>query len=346
MNHFKSKNDVYIIAEIGGNHEGNFKYAKALTRLAAQSGADAVKFQIYTGDTLVNKRYDPNRNKHFKKFELSKEQYIELAELCKELGIIFMASVWNMESFEYIDKYMPIYKIGSGDLTAYNLIKKMALTGKPIILSTGLATYNEVEDVVRFIKSIDKTYISDKKLSILQCTSMYPIPFEDANLHVMTTYKEKFDIPVGYSDHTTDMDAIEIAVAMGAEIIEVHFTDTREDKAFRDHKVSATKEEIQVLIKKIKKIKLIQGSFDKQPAKSEIDSGHTNSFRRGIFAKRDLSVGDIVKEEDLVTLRPLVSLGANKFYDVVGKEVTKKIEYLESIDIDLNVKIDNIIDIN
>ncbi|MDD3477241.1 MAG: N-acetylneuraminate synthase family protein [Sulfurimonas sp.] len=331
MNHFKSKNDIYLIAEIGGNHEGDFEYAKKLTKLAAQSGADAVKFQIYTGDSLVNPKYDPDRNKHFKKFQLTQEQYVELAELCQELDITFMASVWDVDAFGYIDKYMPIYKVGSGDMTAYNLIKKMVHTGKPIILSSGLATFEEVKNVVSFIESIDSSYIAEKKLALLQCTSMYPIPFEDANLNVMMTYKENFDIPIGYSDHTTDMDAIEIAVAMGAEIIEVHFTDSREGKEFRDHKVSATKDEIQALIKKIKKIKTLQGSFEKKPTKSEIESGHTNSFRRGIYAKRELQAGETIQEEDLITLRPLVGIGADKFYDMVGKKISDNIEALESL---------------
>ncbi len=140
MSYFNGKNNVYLIAEIGGNHEGDFEYAKKLTKLAAESGADAVKFQIYTGDSLVNAKYDPDRNEHFKKFELTKQQYIDLAKLCDELEITFMASVWDMNALNYIDSYIPIYKVGSGDLTAYNLIKKIVLTGKPIILSTGLAT--------------------------------------------------------------------------------------------------------------------------------------------------------------------------------------------------------------
>ncbi len=332
MNHFKSKNDVYIIAEIGGNHEGDFEYAKKLTELAAESGADAVKFQIYTGDSLVNFKYDPDRNKHFKKFELSSDQYIELALLCKKLDITFMASVWDIEAFKYMDEYMPIYKVGSGDMTAYNLIEKMVKIGKPIILSTGLATFEEVKRVVEFIKSLDIKYINDKKLCILQCTSMYPIPDEDANLNVMMTYKEEFNIPFGYSDHTVGMDAIETAVSMGAQVIEVHFTDTREGKEFRDHKVSATKDEIKELIKKIKKIRTLQGSFEKKATKSEIDSGHTQSFRRGVFAKRDLIIGDIIKEDDLVTLRPLLGIGADKFYELVGKKLTSDVKNLDSIE--------------
>lgn len=331
MHYFSGKNDIYLIAEIGGNHEGDFEYAKKLTRLAAESGADAVKFQIYTGDSLVNPKYDPNRNKHFKKFELTEQQYIELAELCNKLDIVFMASVWDTDAFDYIDSYIPIYKVGSGDLTAYNLIKKMVLTKKPIILSTGLATLDEVKSVVSFIESIDPKYIENKKLALLQCTSMYPIPDSDANLNVLKTYMNEFDIPIGYSDHTVGMCAIEIAATMGAEIIEVHFTDERKGKKFRDHKVSATKNEIIRLIKKIKKTKVLQGSFEKQPTQSEIESGHLKSFRRGVFARSDLQKGHTITKKDLVSLRPLVGTGAERYYNLIGKRTTKKITKFEKL---------------
>jgi N-acetylneuraminate synthase/N,N'-diacetyllegionaminate synthase len=331
MSYFSSKNDVYLIAEIGGNHEGDFDYAKRLTRLAAESGVDAIKFQIYTGDSLVNAKYDPDRNKHFKKFELTKQQYIELAELCNKLDVTFMASVWNIDAFGYIDPYMPIYKVGSGDMTAYNLIKKMVLTGKPIILSTGLATFDEVKSVVSFIGSVDQRYIENKKLALLQCTSMYPIPDSNANLNVINAYMDEFDIPIGYSDHTIGIDSIEIAVAMGAEIIEVHFTDERKGKKFRDHKVSATKDEIIDLIKKIKKIKILQGSFEKQPTQSEIESGHLKSFRRGVFARSDLKEGYRITEKDLISLRPLVGTGAEDYYNLIGKRTTKKIAKFEKL---------------
>jgi len=331
MSYFNGKNNVYLIAEIGGNHEGDFEYAKKLTKLAAESGADAVKFQIYTGDSLVNAKYDPDRNEHFKKFELTKQQYIDLAKLCDELEITFMASVWDMNALNYIDSYIPIYKVGSGDLTAYNLIKKIVLTGKPIILSTGLATFDEVKATVSFIESIDQSYIVNKKLALLQCTSMYPIPDSDVNLNVISTYMDEFDIPIGYSDHSIGMDAIETAVAMGAEIIEVHFTDERKGKKFRDHKVSATKDEIIGLINKIKKIRTLQGSFEKQPTQSEIKSGHLKSFRRGLFARSDLKEGHTITKKDLISLRPLVETGAEDYYNLIGKITTKKISKFEKL---------------
>ncbi|MCO4783742.1 MAG: N-acetylneuraminate synthase family protein [Candidatus Cloacimonetes bacterium] len=331
MSHFVGKNPVYIIAEIGGNHEGDFEYAKKLTRLAAESGADAVKFQIYTGDSLVNAKYDPTRNKHFKNFELSEEKYIELAKLCEDLGITFMASVWDMEAFSWIDPYIPIYKVGSGDLTAYPLLKKMVLTGKPMILSTGLSTFEEVQDAVDFINSVDPKFVEEQKLSILQCTSMYPIPYEDANLNVMCTYMEEFDLPIGYSDHTVGMEAIETAIVMGAEIIEVHFTDCREGKVFRDHKVSATCSEIQELIKKIDRINTLKGSYEKKPTPSEINAKHVDSFRRGVFVTRDIKQGETLTESDLITLRPNIGTGAENFYKLIGTKVSENLDKLSKI---------------
>jgi len=328
---FQGKNGVYVIAEIGGNHEGDFEYAKHLTKLAALSGVDAVKFQIYTGETLVNKRYDPNRYKHFKKFQLKKREYIELAILCKKLGTNFMASVWDLDAISYIDQYIQIYKIGSGDLTNYNLIKRFLLTSKPIIISTGLANFKEVEEVIKFINETDPKYIEKKKVALLQCSSMYPIPDKDANLNVINTYKEKFSINVGYSDHTEGSLAIEVAVAMGAEIIEVHFTDSRENKDFRDHKVSLTKDELIKFIQYVKKVKILKGSSIKKPTKSEVINNHVHSFRRAIYPVRNLPKGHIINEKDLITRRPAKGIGANNYYKLIGLKLNKSVKKNEHL---------------
>jgi len=326
MKYFEGKNGVFVIAEIGGNHEGNFEYAQRLTRLAADSGVDAIKFQIYSGDHLVNPLIDPDRNRHFKKFQLTRDQFIDLAKLCRQLDVIFMASVWDIDALSYIDEFMPIYKIGSGDLTAYSTIKRIAEIGKPIILSTGLADLEEVLHTMEFIYSIDPSYRVERKLALLQCTSMYPIPDEDANLNVMLTLREKTGLPVGYSDHTIGVTAVETAVAMGAEIIEIHFTDRREGKTFRDHFVSLTKTEIQMLIEKIQKIKKLQGGFDKTPTRAEIESNHVISFRRGLYPARNLKAGEVIREEDIVTLRPCIGLGAELFYEIIGRKLKVDVE--------------------
>lgn len=335
MNYFTGKNGVYIIAEIGGNHEGNFEYAKELTRLAASSGADAVKFQIYTGDTLVNPVLAPDRNKHFKKFQLTPDQYIELAKLCRELGTTFMASVWDPAALDYIDPFIEIYKIGSGDLTAYSVIRATMRFGKPIILSTGLADMAEVLHTVEFIRSIDPAYIEDKKLALLQCTAMYPIPDQDANLHVMETLHRQTGLPVGYSDHTVGMIAVETAVAMGAQIIEMHFTDTREGKEFRDHKVSATREEIAALILRIQKIRTLQGSHGKSPTPSELENKHPHSFRRGVYPARDIAAGTVICADDLVALRPCLGIGAEKFYQLVGMKARQDLKKYQELSFSL-----------
>jgi len=258
VKNFKGKHGPLLIAEIGGNHEGNFEYAIELTKLAIEADVDFIKYQLYSGDSLVSKVENPVRNKHFKKFELSREQYIQLAEMCEAHNIGFMASVWDLEYLHWIDKHMPIYKIGSGDFTAYPIIEGIAKLKKPIILSTGLSSHQEVLDTVKFVQKLDPIYSDKDYLSVLQCTSMYPIPFSDANLSTMDAFRKDTNLTIGYSDHTEGMYALEIAVAMGAEILEFHFTDSRENKEFRDHKVSLTRDEVLELIQKIKQIQSLK----------------------------------------------------------------------------------------
>jgi N,N'-diacetyllegionaminate synthase len=317
---WKGKHGTLLIAEIGGNHEGDFEYAKRLTKLAIESDVDFIKFQLYTGDTLVSRLESPIRNEHFKKFELDKTKYIELAKMCQAAGVGFMASVWDMNYMEWIDEYMPIYKIGSGDLTAFPVLKAITKKQKPIILSTGLSSLEEVREAVEYIQSLDTLYKDPNYLSILQCTSMYPIPYSDANLRVMDTYKKEFSLPVGYSDHTEGSKALEIAVAMGAQILEFHFTDSREGKDFRDHKVSLTKEEVHQLIADIKNIEALKGSSEKIPLPVEGD--HPTSFRRAVYPIVDIAAGTVITEALLTTLRPNHGIDARQFDLLLGK-ITK-----------------------
>lgn len=332
MSVWKSKYGVYLIAEIGGNHEGDFDKAKHLADLACSSGVDAVKFQIYTGDTICSMIEDPDRNAHFKRFELTSTQHIALAKQCHKYGVTYIASVWDINVIDWINQYLKFYKVGSGDLTAYPIIKKIAETGKPIIISTGLATLDEVREVVNYVQSINENYRNKEHLALLQCTAMYPIPFEDANLNVMDTYRREFGLTVGYSDHTVGFYAVEAAVAMGAGIIEMHFTDNREEKSFRDHQISFTKEEIQRLIEKINKIKNILGNGVKKPMNSEIAAGHLESFRRGIYLSRNLGKGTILKENDLVVLRPNRGIDARYFEKVIGKRLKQNLKMYEKIE--------------
>lgn len=334
MKNFNSKHGSLLIAEIGGNHEGSFEYAKKLTQLAIESDVDVIKFQIYTGDTLVSKIESPTRNKHFKKFELSKSEHIYLAEMVRESGIKYSSSVWDMKALKWLDKYIDIYKIGSGDLTAYPVLNETAKIGKPMVISSGISSETEVRDTVKFIQNCNPIYLNKDFLALLQCTSMYPIPFEDANLNVISRFKEIFDLTIGYSDHTEGSKALKYAFAMGAKILEFHFTDTRENKTFRDHQVSLTKSDVHELIAEIKLINTLKGNDEKKPLKIEIDNGHDFSFRRAVYPSRDIKKGEVLTYDNLTVLRPLSGTDARLYYDVIGKEALKDFEMHEKINIE------------
>src|SRR5262245_2193882 len=330
--YFQSReNPAFFIAEIGSNHEGSYGYALKLCDLAIESGADAIKFQLYRGDSLVSSVSSPDRNAHFKKFELSREQHIALARRVREANRYYIASVWDVEMLEWIDPYIEIHKVGSGDLTCYPMLKALAATGKPIILSTGLASMDEIRGAIDFITDQDASYISDMKLALLQCTSAYPTPDEAANLRTIATLRESFAVPVGYSDHTVGSDAIALAYALGARILEKHFTDGREGKSFRDHQVSLTKDEIQNLLARLHRSETLLGSGEKVLTRTEAELLHEISFRRGLHAGRRIEAGEELTEENVVTLRPRAGLCASQFYQVLGRRAAHRIEFLAPI---------------
>lgn len=331
-NALKGKHGPLLIAEIGGNHEGDFEYAKRLTQLAIDTDVDFVKFQIYTGDSLVSKLESPTRNKHFKKFELSNEQHIELAQMVVDAGLRYTSSVWDLSAMSWIDSYIPVYKIGSGDVTAYPVLRETAKLGKPLILSTGLSTEAEVMDSIRFIQDVNPIYKDPNMFGVLQCTSMYPIRLSDAHLNVMQSFKEKTGLTVGYSDHTEGSKALEYAVALGAEILEFHFTDSREGKVFRDHKVSLTPEEVKGLIQEIKTIRDIQGDPIKKPTQIELEVEHEVSFRRAVYPSKDIKAGEILSEDNLTVLRPNHGIDARDFDKLLGKKVNRDLLEHEKMD--------------
>lgn len=320
-NLLKGKHGPLLIAEIGGNHEGDFEYAKKLCQLAIDTDVDMVKFQIYTGDSLVSREESPVRNKHFKRFELSPAQHIELAEMVQAAGLMYTSSVWDLEAMDWIDPYIPVYKIGSGDLTAYPVLKATAALEKPLIISTGLSTEAEVLEAVAFIQSCNPIYKRADMLAVLQCTSMYPINPGDAHLKVMDRYREKTGLTIGYSDHTEGAKALYYAVAMGAEVLEFHFTDERAGKEFRDHKVSLMPHEVKDLIEEIKLIYAYQGQEEKRPTDIEVENGHELSFRRAVYPKMDLAPGTVLSEEHLTVLRPNHGIDARDYAKVLGKKL-------------------------
>lgn len=318
-----SRNPVLYIAEVGGNHEGDFAYAQALARLALESGADAVKFQLYSGDTLVSRVESPDRNRHFKAFELSRENYLELADFCRTAGGIFMASVWDAAMLPWIDPHLPIHKVGSGDLTCFPLIERLVATGKPLILSTGLASLEEVALTVDYIETLDPSYRGERKLALLQCTAAYPTPDGEAHVNAMLALRDRFDLPVGYSDHTLGSEAVAAAVALGAEIIEKHFTDTREGKSFRDHQVSLTGDEVRELLPRLARIKTLLGRREKRLTPAERADDHQISFRRSVYAAKEIAAGETFSAENLTVLRPRHGVCASRFREVLGQRAKR-----------------------
>ena len=333
MNFWKGKHGPLLIAEIGGNHQGNFNYAKKLTRMAIESGVDVVKFQLYSGDGIVNKKISPERNKHFKKFELSKQQHIELAKMCINAGAQYSASIWDLEMIDWIDKYIKFYKIGSGDLTAYPIIKEFAKRGKPILLSTGLSNLLEIKSTINFIRKTNSIYKKKNMLAVMQCTSMYPCEDNDVNLNVINNLKKSLNLNIGYSHHSFGDLALITAYIKGAEIFEFHFTDNRKGKIFRDHKISLTKKEVKNLILKFKRIKTLLGNNKKIAVKSEIKSGNFKSFRRAIYLNRNIKKGEIIKKNYIICLRPNIGLDARKENKILNKKSPKNFKAFEKINL-------------
>lgn len=314
-----------LIAEIGGNHEGNFEYAQKLVSLALQTPADYIKLQLYTGDTLVSSVEDANRNQHFKKFELTKAQHESLIHQIIDSGKKYLCSVWDFDMINWIDPYVDCYKVGSGDLTAYPFLKRFAEGGKPIILSTGLATFKEVEESVRYIQGVNSIYKEKGYLTLMQCTSMYPITDTDVHLNVMKTFKNKLNTSVGYSDHTIGAQALVAATLLGAEMLEFHFTDIKEGRTFRDHSVSLTSVDVHQLVKDIERNLNFLGSEDKMPLPIEIDAGHVTSFRRAVYPSRDIEPGEILGNHNLTVLRPNKGIDARDYGQLIGKIALSKL---------------------
>jgi len=320
-----------LIAEIGGNHEGNFDTAVRLVDLAIEAGADAVKFQVYFGDTLVSVRESPDRNAHFRRFELTPNQHLALAERVLSAGRSCVVSVWDLGAFGWIDPVVSAYKVGSGDLTAPPLLRAAAATGRPLILSTGLSDMAEVEEALDCIRSRNPSYRSPSMLALLQCTSMYPIELSDANLSVMQVFSA-LNVTVGYSDHTIGWRALEVAAAMGAQLLEFHFTDRKEGRSFRDHQLSLDNNDLKNLIRALDEIRLLKGTAQKTPQPIEIESGHLDSFRRAVYPSRTVEVGEVLTERNLCVLRPNHGIDAREYDQVLGHRARRRLLRYERLD--------------
>ena len=311
---------VFVIAEIGNNHEGDLEIAKKLVQLAAEAGADAVKFQTAVADRFVSPA-DAERHARMKRFYLGEDGYRALRDAAHEKGLAFISTPLDMQSAELLCPIVDAVKIASGDNTFVPLLRRAGASGKPLILSTGLADLETVHEAVDIIEEAGGSAPGAHDLAILHCVSAYPTPAEEANLGAIATLAGEFDYTIGYSDHTLGIEAPVLAVAAGARIIEKHFTLDNDYSEFRDHALSADPDDLSYMISRIRAAELLLGSGVKEPRACEADG--VEAMRRSIAAARDLPAGHVVREEDLMWIRPGTGLAPGMEHQVVGKRLAR-----------------------
>jgi N,N'-diacetyllegionaminate synthase len=322
---------VLIIAEAGVNHNGDLHMAKRLVDAAKTAGADYVKFQTFKAEKLVSKSASKaayqikntggdNRTQYemLKNLELSEEDHFELFEYCKSKNIEFFSTAFDEESLEFLNKLgLPLFKVPSGEITNLPYLQKMASFGKPVILSTGMSTLQEIEDALEVLTSGS---LSKSDIIVLHCNTEYPTPMEDVNLNAMDTIGQTLDVKVGYSDHTSGMEVAIAAVAKGAVCIEKHFTlDKNMDGP--DHAASLEPEELKNMISAIRNIEKALGDGIKRPSKSEINNKAV--IRKSIFVGRNIKKGEKISSLDLQVKRPGIGLNPMLINDILGKITTK-----------------------
>ena len=327
-----------IIAEAGVNHNGNLELAKQLAYEAKKAGADIVKYQTVDLDSLVSKsaKMAEYQEKNTGKSESQKamlsrlllkyEEFCELKEYCEMIGIKFLSTPFDIKSIHFLDELgCDIWKIPSGEVTNLPYLEVVARTGKPIILSTGMCTMSEIGEC---IKVLEKNGAED--ITLLHCTTKYPTPFEDVNLKAMETLKKEFGRNVGYSDHTRGIEVPVAAVALGADVIEKHFTldCTMEGP---DHKASLEPHELKSMVDAIRNIEKALGTGDKKPVHSEI--ANKAIARKSIVADADIKRGDLLTEDNLTTKRPGTGVSPMKWYDVIGTRAIRDFKEDELIEI-------------
>ncbi len=323
-------NKVFIIAEAGVNHNGSVELAKRLIDVASEAGVDAVKFQTFKAENLVSKNAqkadyqkettDKTESQFdmIKKLELDVDTHKVLMQYCDEKNIMFLSTPFDHDSIDMLnDLELEIFKIPSGEITNLPYLRHIGSLNKEVILSTGMADIGEIEDALDILVEAGtaKDYIT-----VLHANTMYPTPMEDVNLKAMVTIGNTFDIAYGYSDHTLGIEVDIAAVAMGASIIEKHFT---LDKMMEgpDHKASLEPDELIAMVKAIRNIELALGSSVKKPSKSE--QANIAIARKSIVAKRAIKIGEILTEDNLAIKRPGTGINPMQWDIVLGSTAQK-----------------------
>lgn len=320
---------TFVIAEAGINHNGSLQTAKKLADTAKMAQADCIKFQTFVPENLVtdiaemadyqkkNVGKDSSQLQMLQKFALSFDEFRALKDYCDEIGLMFLSTPFDFESIAFLDQLgLSFWKIPSGEITNYPYLKMIAQTRKPVIMSTGMSNLNEIEEAVNVLKRY-----GTQNISLLHCTTEYPAPIEEINLKAIKMMREKFGLPIGYSDHTQGILTPVIAVGMGAVIIEKHFTLDKYMKG-PDHKASLEPEELVEMIKLIRKTeKMLSGSGIKIRMPSE--EKNIAIVRKSIVAKVEIKKGEVFTEENLTTKRPGTGLNPMEWENLIGTEAKR-----------------------
>lgn len=321
---------AFIIAEAGVNHNGNLDLAYQLIDVAKDAGADAVKFQTFIPNKIISKFADKanyqkkttDKNESqlemIKKIALSFENHKKLLEYCKNKNIKFLSSPFDLDSIDFLNKLgLDIFKIPSGEIINLPYLKKIGSLNKKLIMSTGMSNLGEVESAIDIlIKSGTKR----ENIAILHCTTNYPCPYEEVNLKAMLTLKEAFKLTVGYSDHTLGIEVPIAAVALGARIIEKHFTLNKNMKG-PDHKASLEPDELKEMVAAIRNIELALGDGVKNPNKSEIEIMKVT--RKSIVASKNIKKSEIFTKTNITIKRPGTGISPMRWSEVIGQKANR-----------------------
>ncbi|EMS85304.1 N-acetylneuraminate synthase [Leptospira noguchii] len=330
-----------IIAEAGVNHNGDLELARKLIDVAANAGADIVKFQTFKSERLVTKSAKKadyqntttdnaaeSQYEMLKKLELSKENHEKLIQHCKQTGIEFLSTAFDLQSLAFLEQLnLSRYKIPSGEITNLPYLQKIGSSGKPIILSTGMSTLGEIESALLVLET---TGAKRDEITVLHCNTEYPTPYSDVNLSAMKSIADAFKIKVGYSDHTSGIEVSVAAVALGASVIEKHFTLDRSLPG-PDHKASLEPNELKGMVRSIRNVELSLGDGIKKPSSSEFKN--ISIARKSIVAASSIKAGEIFTRENLTTKRPGDGISPMRLNEVIGLKAKRDFFEDELIDL-------------
>lgn len=329
---------TFIIAEAGVNHNGSFELAKQLVDKAVWAGADCIKFQTFNSNNLVSKNAQKAEYQKkttdssesqldmLKKLELSKEAFIELREYCNQKGIMFLSTAFDLESIDFLASIgVKTWKVPSGEITNYPFLRAIGQRKESVIMSSGMCTLEEVRDAVNVLKEFGTTDIT-----LLHCTTEYPVPYDSVNLKAMLTLQKEFGYRVGYSDHTNGIEIPIAAVAMGARVVEKHFTLDKNMEG-PDHKASLEPEELRQMVQSIRNVETALGNGIKLPSTAE--KKNIEIVRKSIVASCDIKKGDVFTENNLTAKRPGNGISPMLWGDILGKYAVRDFHEDEQIEL-------------